>query len=153
MISFTLTSKEKALGLLQNIKLIIFAESLGGTESLLNCKVTVMIQRKQTVFLLLACILALVCFFVRLQWIDALQIVSAALSVYTIFQYRRRMVQARLCLAGLLVVFAWYIGLAILEGEAGIVESLPMVNAILIFLARKGILDDEKLVRAADRIR
>jgi len=28
-----------------------------------------------------------------------------------------------------------------------------MVNAILIFLARKGILDDEKLVRAADRIR
>jgi len=120
---------------------------------LLNCKVTVMIQRKQTVFLLLACILALVCFFVRLQWIDALQIVSAALSVYTIFQYRRRIVQARLCLAGLFVVFAWYIGLAILEGEAGIVESLPMVNAILIFLARKGILDDEKLVRAADRIR
>lgn len=36
MISFTLTSKERALALLQNIKLIIFAESLGGTESLLT---------------------------------------------------------------------------------------------------------------------
>jgi len=113
-----------------------------------------MIQRKQTVFLLLACILALVCFGLRFfQWIDALQIVSAILSAYTIFQYRRRIVQARLCLAGLFVVFAWYIGVAVLEGVAGIAESLPMVNAILIFLARKGILDDEKLVRAADRIR
>jgi hypothetical protein len=112
-----------------------------------------MIQRKQTVFLLLACILALVCFFMRLQWIDALQVVSAALSAYTIFLYRRRVVQARFCLAGLFVIFAWYIGIAVLEGVAGFVESLPMVNAILIFLARKGILDDEKLVRAADRIR
>ena len=112
-----------------------------------------MIQRKQTIFLLLACILALVCFFMRLQWIDALQIVSAALSVYTIFQYRRRIVQARLCLAGLFVIFAWYIGIAVLEGRVDMAEGLPMVNAILIFMARKGILDDEKLVRAADRIR
>jgi len=51
------------------------------------------------------------------------------------------------------VVFAWYIGVAVLEGRVGTIEGLPMVNAILIFLARKGILDDEKLVRAADRIR
>jgi membrane associated rhomboid family serine protease len=112
-----------------------------------------MIQRKQTVFLLLACIVALVCLFMRLQWLDALQAVSAVLSAYTIFQFRRRILQARLCLAGLFVIFAWYIGLAVLEGRVGTVEGLPMVNAILIFLARKGILDDEKLVRAADRIR
>jgi len=112
-----------------------------------------MIQRKQSVFLLLACILALVCFGLRLQWIDALQVVSAVLSAYTIFQYRRRVFQARLCIVGLFVVFTWYIGLAVLEGRVGTVEALPMVNAILIFMARKGILDDEKLVRAADRIR
>ena len=112
-----------------------------------------MIQRKQTVFLLLTCIVALVCLFMRLQWLDALQAVSAVLSAYTIFQFRRRILQARLCLAGLFVIFAWYIGLAVLEGRVGTVEGLPMVNAILIFLARKGILDDEKLVRAADRIR
>ena len=112
-----------------------------------------MIQRKQTVFLLLAAILALVCFFVRLQWIDALQVVSASLSGYTIFLYRRRIRQAKWCVAGLLVIFAWYIGLAVLEGRIGTVEGLPMVNAILIVMARKGILDDEKLVRAADRIR
>lgn len=112
-----------------------------------------MIQRKQTVFLLLACILALVCFFMRMQWIDIVQLVSALLSAFTIFQYRRRIMQARLCLAGLFVVFVWYIGIAVLEGRVGTVEALPMVNAILIFMARKGILDDEKLVRAADRIR
>jgi hypothetical protein len=101
----------------------------------------------------LACIVALVCLFMRLQWLDALMAVSAVLSAYTIFQFRRRILQARLCLAGLFVIFAWYIGLAVLEGRVGTVEGLPMVNAILIFLARKGILDDEKLVRAADRIR
>lgn len=112
-----------------------------------------MIQRKQSVFLLLACILALVCFVVRLQWIDALLVVSAVLSAYTIFQYRRRPFQARLCVAGLFLVFAWYIGVAVLEAKVGTIEALPMVNAILIFMARKGILDDEKLVRAADRIR
>ena len=113
-----------------------------------------MIQRKQTVFLLLACILVLVCFFVRFfTWIDLLLVASAALSAFTIFQYRRRIPQARLCLAGMFVLLAWYIGIAALEGEASIIESLPMVSVILIFLARKGILNDEKLVRAADRIR
>lgn len=112
-----------------------------------------MIQRKQTVFLLLASILALVCLFVRLQWIDVLQACSAVLSVYTIFLYRRRPFQARLCLIGIVVIFAWYIGVAVWEGVVGTVEALPMVEAILLFMARKGILDDEKLVKAADRIR
>ena len=112
-----------------------------------------MIQRKQTVFLLLASILALVCLFVRFQWIDVLQACSAVLSVYTIFLYRRRPLQAKMCLGGILVIFAWYIGIAVLEGKVGTVELLPMVNAILIFMARKGILDAEKLVKAADRIR
>lgn len=113
-----------------------------------------MIQRKQTLFLLLAAILAIVCFFLRLfHWIDVLLVLSTVLSAYTIFLYRRRIMQARLCLAGMFILLAWYVGVAALEGEASIVESLPMVSVILIFMARKGILDDEKLVRAADRIR
>lgn len=112
-----------------------------------------MIQRKQTLFLLLAAILALVCLLVRLTWLDTLQAVSAVLSCVTIFLYKNRVLQARLCLVGLLVIVAWYIGLAVLTPKISTIECLPMVNAILIFMARKGILDDEKLVRSMDRIR
>ena len=112
-----------------------------------------MIQRKQTIFLLLAAILAVVCLVVRLQWIDIVQGLSAVLSVYTIFIYKRRPLQAKLCLLGLFLIFVWYVLLAVYQGYVQTIDALPMVNAIFIFLARKGILDDEKLVRAADRIR
>lgn len=112
-----------------------------------------MIQRKQTVFLLLAAILAIVCLVVRWQWIDILQGLSVALSVYTIFLYKKRLVQARFCLFGIVIVFVWYILLAVYQSYVTTIDALPLVDAILIFLARKGILDDEKLVRAADRIR
>ena len=112
-----------------------------------------MIQRKQTVFLLLAAILAVVCLVVRLQWIDVVQGLSAVLSVYTIFLYKKRPLQARLCLAGVALVFVWYVLLAVYQGYIETIDCLPMVNAILIILARRGILADEKLVRAADRIR
>jgi hypothetical protein len=113
-----------------------------------------MIQRKQTLFLLMAAILALVCLFVRLTWLDTLQALSAVLSLATIFLYKKRILQARLCLAGLFVIFIWYIGLAVWQGcLLTTIDCLPMINAILIFMARKGILDDEKLVRSLDRIR
>ena len=112
-----------------------------------------MIQRKQTVFLLLAAIVAVVCAVVRCQWIDIVGGLSAILSVYTIFIYKQRPRQAKLCLLGILLVFVWYILLAVYQGYVTTIDSLPMVSAIFIFLARKGILADEKLVRAADRIR
>ena len=112
-----------------------------------------MIQRKQTLFLLLAAIVAVVCGALRLQWIDGLLLIVALLAVYTIFQYKRRMLQARLCLVGLFGFLVWYILLAVFQGYATMVDSLPMVGAILTFMARKGIIADEKLVRAADRIR
>ena len=112
-----------------------------------------MIQRKQTVFLLLAAIIAVVCAVLRLQWIDLVEGLSAVLSVYTIFMYKQRLRQAKLCLAGLFLVFVWYVLLAVYQGYVTTTDSLPMVSAIFIFLARKGILADEKLVRAADRIR
>lgn len=112
-----------------------------------------MIQRIQTVFLLLAAILAVVCLVVRWQWIDIVQGLSAALSLYTIFIYKQRPRQALLCLAGLFLVFVWYVLLAVYQGYVNMIDALPMVNAILIFLARNRILADEKLVRAADRIR
>lgn len=112
-----------------------------------------MIQRVQTLFLLLAAVLAVVCLVLRWQLIDILNGLSAVLSVYTIFIYKRRITQARLCLLGIGIIFVWYILLAVFQGRVEYVDTLPMVNAILIFLARKRILADERLVRAADRIR
>ncbi len=112
-----------------------------------------MIQRKQTVFILLAAVLAVVCLVARWEWIDILQGLSAVLSGYTIFIYKRRLIQARLCLLGIFLIFAWYILLAVYQGYLMTIDALPMVNAMLIFFARRGILADEKLVRAADRIR
>jgi hypothetical protein len=112
-----------------------------------------MIQRIQTVYLLLAAILAVVCSCIRLTWLDVLQLLNAAVCLGTIFLYAKRVLQAKICLVALLLVFAWYIGLAVIQGYVNTVDCLPMIEAILIFLARRGIIHDEKLVRAADRIR
>ena len=112
-----------------------------------------MIQRIQTVYLLLAAILAVVCSCIRLTWIDVLQLLTAAVCLGTIFLYAKRVLQTKICLVALLLVFAWYIGLAVIQGYVNTVDCLPMIEAILIFLARRGIIHDEKLVRAADRIR
>jgi hypothetical protein len=112
-----------------------------------------MIQRKQTVYLFLAAILAIVCIVVDPIWLDTLQGLVAALSGYTIFQFKQRPRQAMFCLVAILFVLAWYIGLAVIKWQPQTLDALPMCEAILIFLARKGIIADEKLVRAADRIR
>jgi len=54
---------------------------------------------------------------------------------------------------------AWYIALAVLihQGkfpeQLPITATLPLMAAIFCFLARKGVLADEKKVRDADRIR
>ena len=116
-----------------------------------------MIQRKQTLFLLVAVILGMVHF---LAWpLFILQMLASALSLYTIFLYKRRKTQAALCLACIFVNIVWYIVLAVLIHRGQCAEplpytvALPLCAAILCFMARKGVLDDEKLVRAADRIR
>lgn len=150
-----------------------------------------MIQRKQTLFLLLAAILGVVAMSLpvgtvvagglreatvySLLWRDAagavhvgvwplfaVLLLASSLCVYTIFLYTRRLLQARLCLVSLLLYVAWYIGLVVVskslapdaqDFHVSLVAALPAVSAILCLMARKGILADEKLVRAADRIR
>lgn len=116
-----------------------------------------MIQRKQTLFLLAAVILGMVHF---QAWpLFVLQMLASALCVYAIFLFKARKKQAAFCLAAIVVNLLWYITLAVLiqQGMASAqlpyTAALPMVAAILCLMARKGVLDDEKLVRAADRIR
>ena len=116
-----------------------------------------MIQRKQTIFLALAAILVLV---FMLHWIlFAIQALAAVLSVVTVFLYKNRPRQATFALVCVLVNLAWYIAMVVLiqQGQQPeqmpITACFPLIAAILCFLARKAILADERLVRAADRIR
>ncbi len=116
-----------------------------------------MIQRKQTVFLLIAVILGMVHF---QAWVlFGIQMLASAISLIAIFLFRRRPLQATLCLAAILVNIVWYIVLAVLIQQGLLSESLPLtaslpiIAAILCLLARRGVIADEKLVRAADRLR
>ena len=116
-----------------------------------------MIQRIQTLYLLAAAILG---FAHLLAWpLFGLQVVASLVCLYTIFIYNYRMRQAKLCLVAILLNLAWYVLLAVLIQQGRLPEEvplpacLPLVAAILCFLARRGVLADEKMVRAADRIR
>ncbi len=116
-----------------------------------------MIQRKQTLFLLVAVILGMVHFQAWLLFI--IQMLASAVSLYAIFLFKKRKIQATLCLVSIVVNLAWYIALAVLIQNGQLPEQLPwtaclpMIATILCFLARRAVIADEKLVRAADRIR
>ncbi len=151
-----------------------------------------MIQRKQTIYLLLALVLTVVCLCLPVGrflpvgmglgsemynlWIVdkatgatscpawalfAILIVTCPVTLAAIFGYKNRRQQARYCLFVALLYVGWYIAYAafglMLGGTAKFHPSfaacLPFVSFVLVLLARKGINDDEKLVRAADRIR
>lgn len=157
-----------------------------------------MIQRKQTIFLLLAVVAYVVCLFLPIGHIVAkgmaldttvynlgtvggnngtiniigtcvplfiLDAVAALLSVVTIFMYNKRPLQMTLCAVTILFSCLWCVDYILLflglvqipevEGEFGMQfgACLPVVGIILVAMARKGVNDDEKLVKAADRIR
>ena len=116
-----------------------------------------MIPRNQTVFLLIAVILGMV----HLQaWsLFAVQMLASAISLIAIFLFKRRPLQAKLCLAAIGINFAWYVVLAVLIQQGSqstalpLTASFPIIAAIFCLLARRGVIADEKLVRAADRLR
>ncbi len=148
-----------------------------------------MIQRKQTLFLLIAFVLTVVCMSVQVATLlgnDSIAfakvynlfladgqghytfssaplfvmlLLSALLSLVSIFMYMKRKLQAAMCVVNMIVLVAWYVFLAVLPQTTGgqihllWPVVLPAVSVILQFMARKGILADEKLVRSLDRIR
>ena len=123
-----------------------------------------MIQRKQTVFLLLAAILGVVVIVNYPMWpLFVLMLVASSLSVFAIFKYKQRPLQARLSVLAAVLFLLWYPAVVLVNkfmmpsglqfDMANVWGALPAVSAILCVMARKGIMDDERLVRAADRIR
>ena len=150
-----------------------------------------MIQRKQSIFLLIAFIVSVVCLCQPLGTVEpagmgasfklnnlfldkgdsvdysvfglfGILLLSSVLSLGTIFLFRNRKLQASLCLCNEFLLVAWYIVLGVVTRNVidpsasfhvAFVACLPAVAVILNVMARAGILHDEKLVRAADRIR
>lgn len=154
-----------------------------------------MIQRIQSLYLLIAAALAAVTLFVPLAlfadngsevvmtafalrdsegtvvqttiYMGILLSLSALLPLVTIFLFRRRMLQVRLCIVGIVVLLGslvmtgiyCYLGMSAVASQpfgAGNLRpalALPLVAIIFMLLAARAIFKDELLVRSLDRIR
>ena len=113
--------------------------------------------RPQTWYLLLAAVVALVSLIAApgslLQAV--LLAVAAVAAVAAVPLYKNRRAQAALCLLTMALVLAWYVLLALkADGSTlSLWQALPAVTVVLVFMARKGIVHDEKVVRSYERIR
>lgn len=149
-----------------------------------------MIQRIQSVYLLIVAILSVIVMsnpvgsfiaadnsiveFTNLSLIDqsgvedykpwalfAILIISAIISLITIFLYRKRMLQIRLTLFNIILAIGYYVTLVtfvfMLKGESTFVPSwmvcFPFVGIVLDWLAIRAIGKDEMLVKAYERLR
>lgn len=90
-------------------------------------------------------------------------LICCPLTILTIFKFKNRKLQARLCVLNIWLMIIWYALYAAYifiwqpEGTTmfhiTFAAILPFIAIIFFILARKGILADEKLVRSMDRIR
>lgn len=149
-----------------------------------------MIQRIQSVYLLIVAILSVIVMsnpigsfiaadnsiveFTNLSLIDqsgvedykpwalfAILMISAIISLITIFLYRKRMLQIRLTLFNIILAIGYYVTLVtfvfMLKGESTFVPSwmvcLPFVGIVLDWLSIRAIGKDEMLVKAYERLR
>lgn len=90
-------------------------------------------------------------------------VICSLLFIATIFLYKKRILQMRLCtigillllgLSGMIYYFTWH-GAKILGGDFSFTSALvfPLIAMILTYLAIRNIAKDEALVRSVDRIR
>lgn len=129
-----------------------------------------MIQRIQTVYLALAALCALlsgILFFVAdspLYVPAVVQILVGCVAIGTIFSYRNRRRQMRICLSLLCVEDLFYlamIGLFFFDRESLSLATLadyvalcaPALTWVFCMLAWRGVRADDRLVRSVDRIR
>ena len=89
----------------------------------------------------------------------ALTAIIAIIALVTIFLYKKRILQIRLCVFNALLILGFY-GFYSLKGDmegasvsVKIALSFPLVNLILDYLAIRNIGADEALVRSLDRLR
>ena len=162
-----------------------------------------MIQRRQTIFMLLTAVLSALLFFMPLAFFNAdgnamrftifgiqnpidtlvlsksytwplivLTVLMTILPLYTIFKYKKRELQVKMCHLNMLlnivfigVVFLYYDGdiqkvIAAVEGDSYQLDvayffgmAIPLVNLILEIFAIRGIKKDIELLKSVDRLR
>ena len=82
----------------------------------------------------------------------------AVLALVTIFLYKNRKLQLRLCVAGIalqaLVIFLYYsIQKDFLQGTYALTALLQGCCVLFLFLAAKGISNDDKIIKESNRLR
>jgi small-conductance mechanosensitive channel len=149
-----------------------------------------MIQRKQTLFLLGAILSLVVCLCLPIGafepkamgiapvWYNLGIVNNGALTVYvvpfillalavivaliSIFLYKKRKTQMRLCSVGAVLCLAWVVyyviaGLSAFQSlgafKLKFAACLPLIGIVFFIMARRGIKHDDDLIRSADRIR
>ena len=128
-----------------------------------------MIQRVQSLYLVACVVLSALCIFFEVKtdghpWaLTAIVALSLVLEFMAIFLFRRRAVQMRFCSFCIILQFGWYgayVAMVYLMGDGPVGEwrpevwaAIPAVNAVLLYVAFRGILRDEMLVRSLDRLR
>lgn len=131
-----------------------------------------MIQRIQTLFLLAATGLLFSLFFTKMAYFTTgaikytniptlliMLIVTFALSFITIFLYRHRLLQIRLCILNSLIMIGfqgwilWMFFNKESESAFSITAVFPIIAAILTFTAMRYIARDEAMVRSTSRLR
>ncbi len=136
-----------------------------------------MIQRIQTIFLILAAATSGGLIFLVSLWIDgegnevvamdentyfSAFVLSAVVSIFAIFLFRNRKLQTvvnrlnilmNLILLGVFVYRALTMSGATAVAEKGIGMFIPILSIVLLVLANRAIRKDEQLVKSVDRLR
>ena len=122
-----------------------------------------MIQRIQTVYMLIAGVVAAMTILFGLDWLRTLLFaISAVVALYTIFKYKKRNLQQLLNWLNIVINFT-LLGIFVYQmlnssgegiiSEKGVGVFVPVLSIVFLFLANKAIRRDEKLVKSADRLR
>lgn len=150
-----------------------------------------MIQRKQTIFLILAIICSVICLSLPLGTIEydevvvgnfynlwavrdgvrsfitwplfAILLVTIPLAIVAIFAYNNRRFQIHLCNLCMLLILGWYIVTIVIpksmltDMHLSITYSygaaLPFISMVMYFLAKRGVIADEKLIKSTEHFR
>ena len=125
-----------------------------------------MIQRIQSLYFVFAFFLLSGLLYYSILWNEVSWIsknhlfyLNPTLVLLSVFLFKKRMLQARLCLLSIVIqlVLVGYFGVQLFVGVVYpltyFVFGVSLASILLLFLARRAILKDEALVRSVDRIR